>query len=138
MGHTGASSGARAAYCSGFVHRLSSPSRMSDAQLNTLRPATIRRIARIRSAPLLGSHVDRAGDRRRKSVDVVRIDDERLAQLLGGAGQRAQHQHAVLVVARRDEFLRDEIHPVGKRADDAEMRHPVSATRSARPSARLW
>src|SRR5688572_3910227 len=46
--YTGASSGARAAYRSGFVQRLSSPSRMSDAQPKTLRPATTRRIARIR------------------------------------------------------------------------------------------
>src|SRR6188768_457270 len=45
---TGAPSGARAAYWSGLVHRLSRPSRMSDAQLKTLRPATMRRMARMR------------------------------------------------------------------------------------------
>ena len=109
--HTGASSGARAAYWSGLVHRLSSPSRMSDAQPNTLRPATMRRIA------ACGAGVPPAACRWRaqrvgKGVDVVRVDDECVPQFLRGARKRAQHEDAVLVVARRDELLGDEVHAV--------------------------
>ena len=98
---------------------------MSDAQPNTLRPATTRRIARMRARRSLARHVDRLDQRVGEAVDVVRIDDERLVQLLRRARQRAQHQHAVLVVARRDELLGDEVHPVVQRADDAEVREAV-------------
>ena len=38
-------------------------------------------------------------------LDVVRIDDQRLRQLARRAGEAAQDQHAVLVVARGDELL---------------------------------
>jgi hypothetical protein len=41
--YAGASSGPREAYCSGLIQRLSRPSRMSDAQLKTLRSAMMRR-----------------------------------------------------------------------------------------------
>ena len=54
---------------------------------------------------------DRVGDR----VDVVRIDHQRLAELVGRARELAQHQHAVVVEPRRDELLRDEVHAVAQR-----------------------
>ena len=41
------------------------------------------------------------------------------------AGQLAQNQDAVEVVARRDEFLRDQVHPVVQRRDDAEVGEPI-------------
>ena len=37
------------------------------------------------------------------------------------ARERAQYQDAVLVVTRRDELLRHEVHAVVQRADDAEV-----------------
>ena len=46
-------------------------------------------------------------------------------QLLRGAGQAAQHQHAVLVIPRGDELLRDQVHPVVQRAHDAEVRETI-------------
>ena len=61
----------------------------------------------------------------REAVDVVWVDDQRILQLLGRARQRAQHEHAVLVVARGDEFLGHQIHSIVQRADDAEVRESV-------------
>lgn len=73
----------------------------------------------------LRPHVDGAGEGVGKSVHVVRIDDERVVQLLRGARHLAEHQHAVLVLSCRDEFLGDEIHAVVQRADDAEVSETV-------------
>ena len=53
------------------------------------------------------------------------IDDQRLGQLLRRAGQLAQNQHAVEIVARGDELLRHKVHAVVQRRDDAEVREPV-------------
>ena len=50
-----------------------------------------------------------------------------LGQFPRGAGELAQHQHAAFIVARRDEFLRDEVHPVVEAADVAEVRPAVEA-----------
>ena len=87
-------------------------------------------------APLLARHVDGADERGRKSVHVVRIDDEGVLQLLRRTRQLAQHQHAVLVVARGDEFLGDQVHPVVQRADDAEVRETVERHQRLDPQRR--
>src|SRR5262245_1954980 len=51
------------------------------------------------TAPTLaGRHLDGAADRLGHLVDVVRIDQDGIAQLPGGAGEPAQDQHAVAVV----------------------------------------
>ena len=63
-----------------------------------------------------------SGHRLCRLVEVVRIDDERLGQLARRAGERAEHQHAALVVARGDELLGDQVHAVVQAADVAEVR----------------
>ncbi len=60
-----------------------------------------------------------------KAVHVVRIDDHRFTQFLRRAGQPAQHQHAIVIVARGHELLGDKVHPVVQRADDAEVGEAV-------------
>ena len=96
-------------------------SRISDAQANTSRPATTRRSRRIRSRRSCGGISIACRSAAREPGAVVGVDDEGVLQLLRGAGQLAQHEHAVLVVTRRDELLRDEVHAVVQRADDAEV-----------------
>ena len=54
-------------------------------------------------------------------MGVVGIDDQRLCQFARGAGETRQEEHALLVVARGDEFLGDEIHAVVQARDDAEI-----------------
>ena len=110
---------------------------MSDAQLKTLRPATTRRIARMRAAARSSGMSIARDQRLGEAVGVVGIDDQRVLELLRRARQRAQHQHAVLVVARRDEFLRDQVHPVVQRADDAEVRETVERDEAERAERRL-
>ena len=100
---------------------------MSDAHARTSRPATRRRIACILRRR---SHTGISTARSIAAVNpliVVRIDDQGLRELLRGAGQLAQNQHAVVIVARGDEFLRDQIHPVVQRRDDAETRQPIQS-----------
>ena len=88
-------------------------------------------------ATLLGRHVDSLRDRPRESVDIVRIDHQCIAQFLRGPGHFAQHEHAVAIVARGDELLRDEVHPVVERADDAEVREAVERDQPANLQRRL-
>ena len=72
--------------------------------------------------PLLGRrHRQSQMQGGRTLIDVVRIDDQRLGQLSGRAGELAEDQHALLVVSRRDEFFGHEIHAVMQAADDAEV-----------------
>ena len=70
-------------------------------------------------------HVYCPADRARKSVDVIRIDQERFPQLIGGTRKRAQHEHSVLIIARSHKLFRDQIHSVGERAHHSEMRQTV-------------
>ena len=110
---------------------------MSEAQPKTLRPATLRRMARMRSrrssASMSMARVMAAANPSTSyglMMSASRNSSRR-------AGERAQHQHAVLVVSRRDELFRDEIHPVVQRADDAEIGHAVERDELGRPSACL-
>ena len=59
--------------------------------------------------------------RRRALLGVVGIDDQRLGQLARRAGELRQHQHALLVVARGDELLRDQVHAVVQAGDEAQV-----------------
>ena len=54
-------------------------------------------------------------------VDVIRIDEQRVVQLARGARELRQHEHALLVVARCDELLGDEIHAVVQAGDDTNV-----------------
>ena len=60
-------------------------------------------------------------------LDVVRIDEQRVLQLARGAGEAAQHEHALLVVARGDEFLADQVHAVVQAGHQADVGGPVIA-----------
>ncbi len=71
--------------------------------------------------PLVRGHLESRADAFRELFDVVRVHDERIVQLGRRAGELAQDQHAVLILARRDELLRDQIHPVVQRSDQAEI-----------------
>ena len=104
---------------------------MSDAQRKTLRPATTRRSARMRrvrsSSGMSMARSSACGE----ALDVVGVDEERVGQLLRGAGQLAQHEHAAKVLARRDELLGDEVHAVVQRADDAEIGQTIERDEAA-------
>ena len=54
-------------------------------------------------------------------LDVVRVDDQRLGHLARGAGEAAQDQHALLVVARGDELLADQVHAVVQAGHHADV-----------------
>ena len=79
----------------------------------------------------------RADQRVGEGIDIVGIDDQRVLELLRRAGERAQHEHAVLVVSRRDELLGDQVHAVVQRADDAEVREAVERDEAAAAERRL-
>src|SRR5665213_1058674 len=76
-------------------------------------------------AALFRRHLQSAVDRVRHLVRVVRIHQERIGQLMARAGEAAQDQHALVVVARRHEFLCNQIHAVVQRRDQAEISGPV-------------
>ena len=75
--------------------------------------------------PLLARHRERAVEDLGRAVHVVRIDLQRLGKLPRGAGELAQHQHAVAVGARGDELLGDEVHPVAQRRHQHHVGCPV-------------
>ncbi len=56
---------------------------------------------------------------------VVRVGDHRLGKLLGGPGERAQHQHAGVVDARGDKFLGHQIQPVPQGCDQGHVGREV-------------
>ena len=70
---------------------------------------------------LVRRHAQCAVERFRALIDVIRVDGQRVVQLARRAGELRQHEHALLVVARRDELLRDEVHSVVQARDDAHV-----------------
>jgi len=58
-------------------------------------------------------------------IRVVRVDDDRFRQLPRGAGELAQDEHPSLVVARRHEFLRHQVHAVVQARDHAHVRGAI-------------
>jgi hypothetical protein len=67
-------------------------------------------------------HRERRRQRVACLIQIVRVDDERFCQLAGCSRERAQHQHPLLIVARRDEFLGHQVHAVVQAAHINEMR----------------
>ena len=58
-------------------------------------------------------------------VDVVRVDQVGLPQLLRGPGELAQHQRAVVAVPAGHVLLGHQVHPVAQRGDDHDVGRPV-------------
>ncbi len=62
------------------------------------------------------------------ALGVVGVDQQRLLELLGRAGEARQHQHAgVLRVLRHHVFLGHQVHAVAQRCDQAHARHAAQA-----------
>ena len=59
--------------------------------------------------------------RRRALIDIIGVHHECVRQLAGRTGELAENEDALLIVPCRDEFLGDQIHPVVKAADDAQI-----------------
>jgi hypothetical protein len=70
----------------------------------------------------------------RDSLGVVRVHDQRIGQLLGRAGEAGQDEHArVRRVLGGDELLRDQIHTVAERRDNAKPGETVESRQSGAP-----
>ena len=83
---------------------------------------------RAHPAPLiLGRHQERGVQAVGKRIDRERIDVHRVFELARRAGEFRQHQHAVFVAARSDEFLRDQIHAVVQRRHHAHVGGAIHA-----------
>ena len=94
---------------------------MWPAQRKTLYSRTVMRRLAMRSRCSAGGIVARAVQRIGGLLDVVRVDDQRLGHLARGAGEAAQDQHALLVVARGDELLAHQVHAVVQAGDHADV-----------------
>jgi hypothetical protein len=58
----------------------------------------------------------------------MRIDDQRLAQLVGSARETREYQHAgVLRILRGDELLGDKVHAVAQGRDEADGARTIKA-----------
>src|SRR6478736_1935279 len=68
-----------------------------------------------------GLHVNRAHDGVLEPVDVVRIHQEGLLELVRGAGEFTEHQGAVVVRPGRDVFLGDQVHAVAQGCDEHDV-----------------
>ena len=66
-------------------------------------------------------HLDRLGDRVLQSLDVVRVHEHRLPQLVGCPGELAEQQHAVGVEPARHVLLGDEVHAVAERGHEHDV-----------------
>ena len=76
-------------------------------------------MARIRRACSSPRKRQRVGHGVGDVIDVVRVDHDRAGQLARGARKPAEEQHALLVIARRDELLRNQVHAVVQAVDVA-------------------
>ena len=54
---------------------------------------------------LRGRHLQSSGERRSGLVEVVGIDDQRLAELACGSGELAEHQHALFIALDQTPFI---------------------------------
>src|SRR5207253_2064085 len=72
-------------------------------------------------ALLVGGHGQCPIQRVRALLAVIRIDEQRVVQLARRARELRQHQHALLVVARSDELLGDQVHAVVQAGHDAHV-----------------
>ena len=92
-----------------------SASRKLAAQRATSYSRTRRRMARIRRLASCGDGRGRAHDGVLHALDVVRVDQERADELVGRAGELAQHERAGFVVAAGDVLLGHQVHAVAQR-----------------------
>ena len=86
--------------------------------------------------PALAAFLERHGERAVDGVggggDVVRVDEERRLQLLGGAGELGEDEDAGVVGGLGgDELLGDEVHAVVERRDEADAGEAVEAAEGA-------
>ena len=65
--------------------------------------------------PLGVVHLDGVDDGTAHRGVVVGVDEHGVGELVGGAGELPQHEHAVHVARRGDVLLGDEVHPVAQR-----------------------
>ena len=74
---------------------------------------------RVHAALLLCSrHVHRAQNRRFQALDVVRVDEHRTLQLVGGARELAEHQGSGIVDPTGRILFGNQVHAVSKRSDE--------------------
>ena len=76
---------------------------------------------------------DGARDRLAQPDHVVRVHEQRLAQLAGGAGELREHEHAAAAVAGGHVLLADQVHAVAQRGHE---HHIGSRVQSAEVLAR--
>ena len=85
---------------------------------------------RAHAAPLIfGRHQQRGVQRIGERIDRERIDVHGVFELARRAGEFRQHQHAVLVAARGDELLGDQVHAVVQRRHHAHVGGAIHARR---------
>ena len=113
--------------CPGIVGGASQPrgprgrAGTSDDHSSTSFSSTRLRSDRIRRRRSRLRHGDRPHDGVLQPVDVVRVDQHRASQFVGGTGELAEHEHAVVVEAGRHVLLRDEVHAVAQRGDEHDV-----------------
>src|SRR5579871_1029604 len=71
--------------------------------------------------PLLGRHFESAMNGVGQLLCVVRVDDQRVGELVAGARKTAQNQDALIVGTRGDKFFRHQVHAVVQRSHQAEV-----------------
>ena len=84
---------------------------------------------------LVAVHLDGGHDRLAQRLAVVRVDEHGVGQLVGGAGELRQHEHAVAVEAGRDVLLGDEVHAVAQRRHEHHVAGAVERRRARRAAA---
>src|SRR5262245_54073754 len=88
-------------------------------------------------APVVLVQLERELEVARHALDVERVAGKRLAQLLGGARELAEHEHAGSPerVLAHDELLADEVHAVAERRHHAHVGDAVVREELPRPHA---
>src|SRR5262245_59614717 len=72
-------------------------------------------------------HLDGLPDGLCHHLQIVRVDEQGVRQLTRRSREAAENEHAVLVVAGRDEFLGHQVHAVVERRHHAEVGAPIEA-----------
>src|ERR1700733_3485229 len=58
-------------------------------------------------------------------LDIIGIDQERIRQFAGRAREATEDEDSLLIMTRRQKFLRHQIHAVVQGGDQAKIRNPV-------------
>src|SRR5207249_4149228 len=79
------------------------------------------------AAPLVDGHVDRDVEPAADRFHVVRVDDHRLAELLGGPGELREDEDAIRrrAAATRHVFLGDQVHAITEGRDEGDVRSHI-------------